>query len=88
MMLAILILLSCNALGILAKKRRKMRKSHPNHHTSLDSSFLSPKRPAELYQVAAMAIYHGGLPMGLFEKPHMRESIGTLHPAFADEMAG
>lgn len=65
-----------------------MRKSHPNHHTSLDSSFLSPERPAELYQVAAMAIYHGGLPMGLFEQPHVKEFIRTLPPAFADEMAG
>ena len=65
-----------------------MRKSHPNHHTSLDSGFSSPERPAELYQVAAMAIYHGGSPMGLFEQPHMKEFMRTLHPVFADKMAG
>ena len=65
-----------------------MRKSHPNHHTSLDSGFLPSKKPAELYQVATMAICHEGLPMGLFEQPHMKESIRTLHPAFTNEMTG
>ena len=35
-----------------------------------------------------MAIYHGGLPMGLFEQPHMKEFIKALHPVFTNRMAG
>ena len=64
----------------LSKKEKEDEKKPPKHQTSLDSSFLSPERLAELNQLAAMAIYHGGLPMGLFEQPHIKElKPSTLH---------